>query len=320
MRPKQNLFVSTLISLVCISMTGCASFLQYSQPKTFSSANRVVEKPVVIRPALMKMDYQLSYGNNPALQRAYQQFLKTGKAANITTEGFVQFAYSTGNQPIVVASPLELTVITLQAGENVTNVSSGDPLRWSYAMAYSGQGKLRQPHITVKPSQANISTTLFITTDKRMYTLKIISKQEEHYVRDVRFWYPDEVQAFWDNANAEQSQKITNSDTVAELPNININTLNFNYDISGSWFSTVAWKPLRVFDDGTHTYIQFPPSMSNHDMPALFVMNGSNQEKELVNYRSKPPYFIVDKIFKQAVLVVGVGNGQSKITLTNNQY
>ena len=196
------------------------------------------------------------------MQRAYQQFLKTGKAANITTEGFVQFAYGTGNQPIVVASPLELTVITLQAGENVTNVSSGDPLRWSYAMAYSGQGKLRQPHITVKPSQANISTTLFITTDKRMYTLKIISKQEEHYVRNVSFWYPDEVQAFWDNANAEQSQKITNSDTVAELPNINLNTMNFNYDISGSWFNTVAWKPLRVFDDGTHTYIQFP---SIHD-------------------------------------------------------
>ena len=142
MRLKQNLLVSTLLSLVCLSMTGCASISQYSQPKTFSSANRVVEKPVVVRPALMKMNYQLSYGNNPALQRAYQQFLKTGKAANITTEGFVQFAYGTGNQPIVVASPLELTVITLQAGENVTNVSSGDPLSWSYAMAYSGQGKI----------------------------------------------------------------------------------------------------------------------------------------------------------------------------------
>ena len=63
-------------------------------------------------------------------------------------------------------------------------------------------------------------------------------------MRDVRFWYPDEVQAFWDNVNAEQSQKITNSDTVAELPNINVSTMNFNYDISGSWFSTVAWKPF----------------------------------------------------------------------------
>ena len=41
-------------------------------------------------------------------------------------------------------------------------------------------------------------------------------------------------------------------------------------------------------------------------------------DKELVNYRSKAPYFVVDKLFKQAILELGVGSQQQQVTLTNN--
>jgi type IV secretory pathway VirB9-like protein len=104
------------------------------------------------------------------------------------------------------------------------------------------------------------------------------------------------------------------------VPEVNLNNLNFNYSIASDGFfrSFPSWKPTRVFDDGSHTYIQFSASMSNKDMPVLFVLNGSNQE--LVNYRSKAPYFVVDKIFKQAVLVMGVGRSQRKVFITNNCY
>ena len=247
--------------------------------------------------------------------------MHTGNASNILTSGLEQFAYNIAFQPLIAASPLLMTVISLEPGENVTNVSSADPLRWSYSMAYSGKGELHQAHILVKPSLPNISTNLVITTDKRLYTLKIVSKQKGEDVRNVRFWYPEEAQAFWDNANKVQSERIENGDTIADFPNLDVNHLNFDYRIKPlcAWFHRAPrWTPVRVFDDGTHTYIQFPAIVYHRDLPVLFVLNGHTEE--LVNYRSKPPYFVVDKVFQQAILVLGVGSQQTKVTLTNHQY
>lgn len=303
-------FIRRLAFVLAFLLVGCANTPEIAQPVT-----KVVEKPIVVQPPDLKIDYQLSYGSSAALKKAYQQYMQTGKAADITTDGFKQFAYGTGLQPIITASPLELTVISLEPGENVTNVSSGDPLRWSYSMAYSGQTKLRQAHIMVKPSQADISTDIVITTDKRLYTLKLVSNTAEKYVRDVRFWYPEEMQEYWNNYNVKQTEKLTHEDKIAELPNLDVGALNFNYKFGHSGWSTPSWHPTRAFDDGTHTYIQFPAALSSRDMPVLFVVNGDS--KELVNYRSKPPYFVVDKIFQKALLVSG---GDQTVIITNNRY
>ncbi len=315
MMKRMMMFTASLSVLGILG--GCTNFPTNTAKNNYlTSARPVVNQPVVMPTLPSRANFRLAYGNSPALSRAYQQYLRTGKAPNIVMDGFEQFAYG-ASQPVIAASPFELTVISLEAGENVTNVSSGDPLRWSYSMAYSGQGKNRQPHIMIKPSAPDISTDLVITTDKRMYTLKLVSSNGK-YQKDVRFWYPDEIQSFWDNYNASQSQKQEQPDNIAEMPNVNLNQMNFDYDISASFFSPPSWKPTRIFDDGTHTYIQFPQIISNRDMPALFVVNNNNQE--LVNYRSKPPYFVVDKIFKQAVLIVGVGHNQTRVTITNNRY
>jgi len=295
------------VLVLALLLAGCASHPQ----GTLQPVTRIVEKPVIIRPPDLKMDFSLAYGNNPGLKKAYQQYLKTGKAPNIITDGFEQFAYGTGSQPVIAACPFELTVISLEPGESVTNVSSGDPIRWSYSMAYSGQTKMRQAHIMVKPSQANVSTDLVITTDRRLYTLKLVSNNGK-YVRDVRFWYPEEIQEYWNNYNAKETQRISGSEKVIE-PDVNISTLNFNYAVSHSGWYAPSWLPARVFDDGAHTYIQFPVSISSRDMPALFIINGGRQE--LVNYRSKPPYFVVDKIFQKAMLISG-----QCVTITNNRY
>jgi type IV secretion system protein VirB9 len=315
---EQKIQYRTLLFSMClITLTGCAP---QQSPEQFQPTTQIVEKPVMVRPPDIKMQYQFSYDNNPALKKAYQQYLNTGKAPDITTDGFKQFAYGVGRQPIITASPLELTVVSLEPGEKVTNVSSGDPLRWSYSLAYSGQDKMRQAHVMVKPSQQDISTDLVITTDKRMYTLKMTTDKGGSYVRDVRFWYPEEMQDYWNNYNVEQTQKLNQeqSTTIAEVPNINLNNMNFAYKFDHSGWSTPDWQPVRVFDDGTHTYLQFSSSVSSRDLPALFILNGKSQE--LVNYRSKPPYFVVDKIFKKAVLVSGVGSSQTTVTITNYRY
>lgn len=305
---------------MCVWLYGCAAMQTQQSPLPMQPANQIVVKPIFVEPPATQIKYQLINGNNPALNQAFNRYIATGQADNIVTDGFEQFAYDIGQQPIIDASPFQLTEISLEPGELLTNVSSGDPTRWSYSYAYSGMGDTKQLHILIKPSRSMISTNLVITTTKRAYNLKMVSTTNGRYVKDVRFWYPDEIQSYWNNFNATQQKELDSNNTCGTTiaPDVNINQLNFNYSIrGGNCFSHMpSWSPIRVFDDGTHTYIQFPTSISSGDMPALFVMNGCSEE--LVNYRSKPPYFVVDKIFNQAVLLEGVGRNQTRVQIINN--
>lgn len=305
---------------VCCTLGGCESLSQ-SQPQIpLQPTTQIVEKPIVIKPPLLQMKYQLSNGNDPALDKAYQLYMRTGQAKTINGDGFVEFPFGT-TQPTVAASPFELTVISLEPGEQVTNVSSGDPQRWSYSMAYSGQGKIRQAHIMIKPSMASISTDLVITTDKRMYTLKMVSTQDGSYARNVKFWYPLDIQKFWDDYNAQQSANFTkdNQGVVDTVQGCDVMHMNDNYSIDSGWFNSVSFKPTKVFDcGGPNTYIKFPATIANRDLPVLFIQEGNTQE--IVNYRVKSPYFVVDKLFKKAVLVSGVGSNQQKVIITNKRY
>lgn len=306
---------------VCCTLAGCENLGQPQPQIPFQPTTQIVEKPVVIKPPLLQMKYHLSNGNDPALDKAYKLYMRTGQAKTINGDGFVQFPYG-ATQPTVAASPFELTVISLEPGEQVTNVSSGDPQRWSYSMAYSGQGKMRQAHIMIKPSMPSISTDLVITTDKRMYTLKMVATQDGKYVRNVKFWYPLDIQKFWDDYNAKQSEQLAkdNQGVVDAVPGCDVMKINDDYSIEGGgWFNSISFKPTKVFDcGGPNTYIKFPATISNRDLPVLFIQEGNTQE--IVNYRVKPPYFVVDKIFKKAVLVSGVGSNQQKVTITNKRY
>ncbi len=293
-------------SVVLLSGSGCASTHHVSNAQ-----------PAIIQATLPKPDYQLMYGNDDKVKHAYEQYLKTGKAPNIITSGFIQFAYGQ-SQPVIEASPFEITVITLEKGENVLRARTGDPTRWSCAPAYSGEGEEKRAYVMIKPLQPSISTNMVITTNKRMYILKIVSTNDGKYFRDVRFWYPDEIEQSWGNYNSSQGSDSEDNSTISSLPDVHLKNLNFNYSIRSSFFNSPIWKPVRVFDDGVHTYVQMPENVSSSDLPTLFISDSSDSNKSLVNYRYKKPYFIVDKIFKRAVLMLGVGSGQSQVTLIND--
>jgi P-type conjugative transfer protein TrbG len=312
---KENLKKILIVSLCVELLTSCTT--QMYRQQDFSQAREFYLKPNIIQvPSKNTSYYHLTYGNDPALEHAFNRYAKYGTAPNIITSGFIKFAYNMGQQPVVKTTPFEETVISLETGERFTNVSSGDPNRWSYSVAVSGSGKNQQQNILVKPSLPNISTNMVITTDRRIYNLKLVSSMDSRSTRNVSFWFPEEM------VNAINNSTIKNADEseVASVPNVSLNNLNFNYLISSDGFFRPfpSWKPTRIFDDGKHTYIQFPDDLSNRDMPVLFILNGDN--KELVNYRSKPPYFVIDKIFKKAVLVIGVAQGQQQVFLDNNNY
>jgi type IV secretion system protein VirB9 len=56
-----------------------------------------------------------------------------------------------------------------------------------------------------------------------------------------------------------------------------------------------------VFDDGRQVFIQMPASISASELPPLFVLSSAG-EAELVNYRVRGNYYIVDRLFGAAEL------------------
>lgn len=292
-------------SLLMFSLMGCA------HPSLESTPPPIPAKAITEAPAV---SYHFSDENDSAVEQAFKRYLKTGKAPAIKTDGFEMLAFNSGQQPILKTTPFEESVISLEAGEKFTNISSGDPSRWSYAVAVSGSGAQQQQHILVKPSLPDISTNLVISTDRRLYTLRLVSTRTSEPTRQVRFWYPeDRLAAVTGNTTLIAKTNETLTSSTADFP---AGALHFHYRLSSPWFRrSPAWKPERVFDDGSRTYIQFPGSIAKGDMPVLFVLDEGGQPT-LVNYRSQSPYYIVDTLFKRAILVAGVGRQQSKVALT----
>ncbi|MBY0378403.1 MAG: P-type conjugative transfer protein TrbG [Gammaproteobacteria bacterium] len=304
------MFFTTVILIQLFLVTAC----QPKEPTPYVNATPLVQKSRVVQIDNTEKNFELLYGNDPALESAFKQYTRTGKAPNVITDGFVRFAYNPGQMPIIKTVPFQETVISLEPGERFTNISSGDPSRWSYAMAVSGSGARQQQNILVKPTAPDLSTNMVVTTDKRIYNLRLLSGSEQSLPsRSVSFWYPDEMVAAV-NSQIKNEDK-AESDLVSH---VDLSKVDFRYRIESKGFNShYSWQPTRVFDDGTHTYIQFPQSIQSSDMPALFISTKDGNGQELVNYRSKPPYFVVDRVFDNAVLVKGVGRQAQTVSISH---
>lgn len=244
-----------------------------------------------------------------AQSRSTPSPVKTVQSAtqNATVEpaaaGFISgaqvYPYGEGTIFQAYAAPGLVTDIVLQPGENLVAVASGDTARWVIGDTTSGAGETRQTHVLVKPFSAGLTTNLVITTDRRAYHVRLISTAATA-LSSMRWTYPqDELLALRRKAEAAQAAAPIASGLAIEQ-------LNFNYAISGD---KPAWRPLRVFDDGAKTYVEFPASLTNGEAPPLFVV-GAEGKAELVNYRLRERFYVVDRIFDAAELRLGLKKQQ----------
>jgi type IV secretion system protein VirB9 len=90
---------------------------------------------------------------------------------------------------------------------------------------------------------------------------------------------------------------------------LDVQSLTFSYAITGD---TPAWRPLRAFDDGRQTFIEFPASIAVRGAAAL---RAGDKAAELVNYRMSGRYYVVDRLFNAAELRLG-GKQQSVVRIT----
>lgn len=215
-----------------------------------------------------------------------------------TRSGYINatqvWPYSPGALYQVYASPEKVTDIALQGTEDLVSVSAGDTVRWVIGDTTSGTGNAKQTHILVKPTRPDLKTNLVINTNRRTYLLELTSTPQT-WMASVSWQYPhDRLMALQrQNERAETATPV--SDAVA------LDRVNFRYEITGD---TPSWRPVRVFDDGEKVYIQFPAGIAQGELPPLFVV-GPTGENQLVNYRAKPPYYVVDRLFGAAELRLG---------------
>lgn len=197
------------------------------------------------------------------------------------------------------AAPGLVTDIILQPGENLVAVASGDTARWVIGDTTSGSGDGKQTHVLVKPFSAGLLTNLVITTDRRAYHVRLVSTSATA-LSSMRWTYPqDELLAVQRKAEAAQV-------AAPVAAGVAIDQLHFHYAVSGD---RPAWRPLRAFDDGTKTYIEFPASLGVGEAPPLFVL-GADGKAELVNYRQRDRFYVVDRIFDAAELRLGLKRSQ----------
>lgn len=307
----------TLYSLM--ALTALSSCAEAPPPHAaYTQAQPTVMYPKYVESPKAMNNVKFVTGYDPALERAFKQYVNTGKAPNIEGEGFIVLAYSQSQQPIIKTMVWQATVISLEPGEKFTNITSGDPAQWTYTVAVSGTGSEAQQQVLVKPNAKNLATNMVITTDRRMYNIRLVSIPYGTPTRNVRFWYPEQMMT---QVNAITAKEV-GSGVIETQSVVNVDNMNFGYSLAsqggGFWSAPPAWKPIQVFDDGTHTFIQFPANVAQDNLPAMWVLE--NGQQSVINYRAKPPYFVVDKIFKQAVLAMGVGNEKQQVTITNTHY
>lgn len=202
--------------------------------------------------------------------------------------------YSDGALYQVYASPGRVTAIVLEEGEELVAVSAGDTARWLVGDTASGSGTERRITLLVKPVRSGLTTNLVIATSRRSYFLELTST-ESAWMASVSWVYPH------DRLLALERQSAQAKAMAPIESGVRLERLRFRYALSGD---RPPWRPLRAFDDGERVYVQFPGGIGQGELPPLFVI-GPEGDGQLVNYRFRSPYLIVDRMFGAAELRLG---------------
>lgn len=199
----------------------------------------------------------------------------------------------------VITAPGRVTDIALQPGEMLVAVASGDTLRWMIGDTTSGSGPEKRTHVLVKPFSAGLATNLVITTDRRSYHIALTSIPRTAMAA-LSWTYPQDALIALKRATAAAEAAAPVAAGIA------VEQIHFNYAVSGD---RPSWRPLRAFDDGRQTFIELPVTLGVGEAPPIFLLD-TKGEAQLVNYRVKGRFYVVDRIFDVAELRLGTKHQQ----------
>ncbi|HEX8901794.1 P-type conjugative transfer protein TrbG, partial [Vitreimonas sp.] len=219
-----------------------------------------------------------------ALAEANAEARRRPDPANFTDATQI-YDYAPGAIYEVYGAPGFISTVLLEPGETILSVAAGDTTRWMVEQAIGGDAANARAMLLIKPTRANIRTNIVLVTDRRSYAIEAIATGGQTYSAQTAWRYP----------------AVADGD-LAGAP-IALETLNFGYHIRTVRGFNPRWRPVRVFDDGRKTYIEFPPAMATSEAPPLFIIE--NGEAGLVNYRVSGGRYVIDRLFDIAELRLG---------------
>lgn len=249
----------------------------------------------------------LSRGEQQAL-RLSRDWTGRGPAPVLSFAGKLIYVHG-ASMPTILAAPMQVCDVELQKGEKVQEVVIGDSARWMIETGSSGSGSDETVHLFIKPVDAGLETSAVVTTDRRVYHLRLLSRRSDH-TPYVGFTYSDQLKIEHAERKAAEARANQWNSTQINGESVDLTRLNFDYKVKGK----ASWKPERIYDDGRQTFIQLPKKTSTSEMPVLLVRNGSKDI--LVNYRVKDTTMVVDGLFDKISLILGVGSGQEEVLIT----
>jgi len=226
-------------------------------------------------------------------------------------DGRVLYSFGAG-MPTVVCAPLRVCIVEMEPGEKIVGEPHiGDAVRWNVAPALYGEGSQATALIVLKPQSPGLDTNMLITTDRRAYYLRLISKPAD-YVARIAFAYPDDDEHRWQQHLLEQRATAEQARAEVLPAMITVEKMSLDYRVTGG---NEHIRPLRVFDDGAKTYIQMPPAIEHMEAPVLLVI-GTDGKGTMTNYRVQQQTYIVDRLFDRARLVLGNGKKAQKVEIS----
>lgn len=251
------------------------------------------------KPPIRRVRVKRSISPNVARVAAANRAATQEPQAQAFVNAVQVFPFADGAIYQVYTAPGAVTDIALQPGEGLVAVAAGDTVRWVIGDTTSGSGAEKRTHILVKPFASGLATNLVITTDRRSYHVQLTATSGTA-MPALSWTYPaDQLIAL--RRAAEQSAAAA---PVSE--GLSVDSLHFNYAISGD---QAAWRPLRAFDDGRQTFVEFPASIAVGEAPPFFII-GPTGEAELANYRVRGRFYVIDRIFDVAELRLGAKKQQ----------
>jgi type IV secretion system protein VirB9 len=262
-----------------------------------------------------------------------------------TPAGFLNavhyYDYAPGVRYNAIAAAGYITTIRLRQGEELRSLSCNDTAAYEIDQVEEGTGETAATLILIKPKQANTQSNWVLTTDERTYLVDLYVNEQPNFQSMIAWHYPlDGLRVDLGRREASRLQVEKGGETAGGLNlladdmavpaadvspasadavvgplGMNLADLNYGYvvlyqsrgrDGKTRDAEPPAWAPLRVFDDGSKTFVQFPPQARNYELPPLFALDHPDSEDmRLVNYRRSGDFLVVDGLLVAAEMRVG---------------
>ena len=216
--------------------------------------------------------------------------------------------------PSIVCGLFQVTEIDLEPGEHAPekDVDVGDDE--FHISVHKGADRLGEfDYLIIKPTVANVETTLTIGTNRRVYYFRLIATQTEHMAR-ISFSYPeDEERRKKEEERLAREREAEAARLAALAPDKEIK--NWKYTLETHGRDAHFMIPLSVGDDGARTYIQLSQAVRKLGLPVLQITGATGPIP--ANSHWEENRLVVDALFDRGCLLQGVGGKQQRVCIQN---